>query len=145
MIIRKAELTDLDAIVPLFDAYRIFYGQTSDPEGAGKFLKERFLNHESIIFLAIDEDKAVGFTQLYPVFTSVGMKRAWLLNDLFVDASARKKGIATLLLERAKKHGRDTDSKWLLLSTGASNISAQSVYESNGWQRVSDYYYEFPL
>jgi hypothetical protein len=39
--IKKAELSDLDRISPLFDAYRIFYNYSSDIEGAQKFLKDR--------------------------------------------------------------------------------------------------------
>ena len=143
--IRTAGLPELQELIPLFDDYRIFYGQSSDRTGAEKFLSERLQQYDSVIFMAFEGDSAVGFTQLYPIFTSVGMKRSWLLNDLFVAPAARKKGIATLLLERAKKHGRDTASRWLLLSTGAANTTAQSLYETNGWQRVNDIYYEFVL
>ena len=143
--IRTAGLPELNGLIPLFDDYRIFYGQSSDRTGAEKFLSDRLQQNDSVIFMAFEGDTAVGFTQLYPIFTSVGMKRSWLLNDLFVAPAARKKGIATLLLERAKKHGRDTASRWLLLSTGAANTTAQSLYETNGWQRVNDIYYEFVL
>jgi GNAT superfamily N-acetyltransferase len=143
--IRTAGLPELQELIPLFDDYRIFYGQSSDRTGAEKFLSDRLQQNDSVIFMAFEGDAAVGFTQLYPIFTSVGMKRSWLLNDLFVSPAARKKGIATLLLERAKKQGRDSASGWLLLSTGAANTTAQSLYETNGWQRVNDIYYEFVL
>ena len=142
---KKAGLDDLDQLVPLFDAYRRFYKQPSDPEGAGRFLEERIRKNESVIFLFMQDGKATGFTQLYPIFSSVSMQRAWLLNDLFVHPSARKTGAGTHLLERAKQHGRDTGAKWLLLSTGAENLVAQSLYEKNGWKKSSDIYYEFPL
>jgi GNAT superfamily N-acetyltransferase len=141
--VRTAGLPELNDLIPLFDDYRVFYGQVSDRAGAEKFLSERLQLNDSVIFMAFEGDAALGFTQLYPIFTSVGMKRSWLLNDLFVTPAARKKGIATLLLERAKKHGRDSASGWLLLSTGAANTSAQSLYENNGWQRVNDFYYDF--
>jgi GNAT superfamily N-acetyltransferase len=143
--IKTAGLPELNELIPLFDDYRIFYGQASDRTGAEKFLSDRLQQNDSVIFMAFEGDTAVGFTQLYPIFTSVGMKRSWLLNDLFVSPAARKKGIATLLLERTKKHGRDAASGWLLLSTGAANTTAQSLYETNGWQRVNDLYYEFVL
>jgi GNAT superfamily N-acetyltransferase len=141
--VRTAGLPELNDLIPLFDDYRVFYGQVSDRAGAEKFLSERLQLNDSVIFMAFEGEAALGFTQLYPIFTSVGMKRSWLLNDLFVTPAARKKGIATLLLERAKKHGRDSASGWLLLSTGVANTSAQSLYENNGWQRVNDFYYEF--
>ena len=92
IVISKATLNDLDSLVPLFDAYRQFYGQLPDLEGARTFLSGRMERGESVVFLAFEEDRAVGFTQLYPQFSSVGMDRNWLLNDLYVDERARKKG-----------------------------------------------------
>ena len=40
MSIREATLKDVEAISPLFDAYRVFYEQTSDLDGAAQCLKE---------------------------------------------------------------------------------------------------------
>lgn len=87
----------------------------------------------------------MGFTQLYPIFTSVGLGRSWLLNDLYVDASHRQNGIATQLLEAAKEHGKETRAKWLLLETGSDNFTAQALYERNGWQKTEDLFYQFSL
>jgi GNAT superfamily N-acetyltransferase len=143
--IKKAELLEIEQLAPLFDAYRQFYKQPSDIEAAGKFLKERLLNKESVIFIAYDNDQPAGFAQLYPIFTSVALQRAWLLNDLYVSASSRRKGIASLLLNAAKEHGRITRSKWLLLETAADNYEAQAVYEKDGWQKTSDIFYQFDL
>ncbi|MGH8426671.1 MAG: hypothetical protein ACRES7_01640 [Gammaproteobacteria bacterium] len=82
--IRRAELSDLDALAPLFDAYRSFYGRKSDLYGARTFLEERLQREESIIFLAELDSQPAGFTQLYPLFSSVNMSRIWILNDLYV-------------------------------------------------------------
>jgi len=71
-------------IVGLIDAYRQFYKQSSDVASAYEFLKERFSHGESVIFLAFEGDQALGFTQLYPSFSSVSMARVFILNDLFV-------------------------------------------------------------
>lgn len=144
-VVRRAALHDIEQLAILFDAYRQWYQQTSDVKKAKQFLTDRITNNESVIFMAYDEGKAVGFTQLYPIFTSVGMQRTWLLNDLFVDASARGKGIATQLLNAAKEHGRTTGSKWLMLQTGEDNFDAQALYEKNGWKRITDIFYELPL
>jgi GNAT superfamily N-acetyltransferase len=141
----QASLEDLDQAAILFDAYRQFYQQVPDLSAAKAFLKERIRNKESVIFLAYEGQQAVGLTQLYPIFTSVGLQRAWLLNDLYVDGTARKKGIAVQLLEAAKAHAKTTNSKWLLLETAMDNFTAQSVYEKNGWKRVSDIFYQFDL
>ena len=144
--VKQAVVADLPAIAPLFNAYRMFYKQPSDVEGATAFIQARLLNSESVIFIAFEGGKAVGFTQLYPIFSSVGMQRTWLLNDLYVAETARGKGIAKALLDAAKEHGRQTGSRWLMLQTATDNFMAQQVYESNGWKRDDDYYvYNFRL
>ena len=143
--IRRATVDDVPLIAPLFNDYRVFYKQASDINAAKKFLEERLLKNESVIFLASKEDEAVGFTQLYPVFSSVSMKRAWILNDLFIDASSRGKGAGVLLLEAAKQLGRETESKYLLLQKQDDNYSAQHLYHKNEWNRVNDFFYEFDL
>ena len=145
IITRKATTTDISSLADLFDLYRIFYHQPSDIAAATKFLKARLENNESVIFVAEQEDTMVGFTQLYPIFSSVGLQRAWLLNDLYVHAAVRKQGVAALLLDAARQHGLQTNSKYLLLETGKDNFTAQSVYEKNGWTKTSGYFYELAL
>lgn len=139
IIIKRATVDDVSAVAPLFDAYRQFYKQPSNIAAAENFLLERLQQNESVIFIAFDENNAVGFTQLYPIFSSVSMRRAWLLNDLYVSNNQRTKGAGTLLLEAAKNLGVETNSKWLLLETANDNTTAQKVYEKNSWQKVTDY------
>jgi GNAT superfamily N-acetyltransferase len=119
----------VELVAPLFDAYRIFYGQSSDFGGARIFLRERMEKNESVIFLAFMDSEAVGFTQLYPSFSSISMKRVWILNDLFVAENARKQGVAEALMHRAKTLAVDTRSKGIALETGAENFGAQQLYE----------------
>ena len=139
--IKRATVEDAMHIIPLFNAYRMFYGQHSNIGAAGEFITQRLQNNQSVIFIAFNSDgKAVGFTQLYPIFSSVGMKNAWLLNDLFVTEAERGKGIATMLLDAAKRHGRETNSGWLMLQTALTNQTAQKAYEANGWQKDNEYY-----
>lgn len=133
--IRRALLSDLDAIVPLFDAYRQFYRQPSDPERAREFLRERLEKQESVIFLAFDGDVAVGFTQLYPSFSSGSLARIFVLNDLFVAPKARRLGVGAALLRAAAEFGRQTGAVRLTLSTELTNSTAQSLYERSGWTR----------
>jgi GNAT superfamily N-acetyltransferase len=142
---RKATLEDLEDLSTLFNAYRIFYNQPDDLTAAFDFLKERFLLQESVVFIAVNNNKIIGFTQLYPIFSSVSLKKAWLLNDLFIDPSARRLGAAELLLNAARKHGIETGSKWLLLETTLDNIPAQNLYVKNGWVRTEDIFYTLAL
>jgi len=135
----RAELDDLDALAPLFDAYRGFYGQASDLAGARTFLADRFKRGESAIFLAVVDGAIVGFTQLYPTFSSVSMKRLWVLNDLFVTPEARKSGAGRALLERAERWAAETGAKGLTLSTQLTNLPAQRLYEACGWTKDDEF------
>ncbi|KXK55056.1 MAG: hypothetical protein UZ05_CHB002000697, partial [Chlorobi bacterium OLB5] len=109
MKIIKATTKELEQTAKLFNDYRVFYDQEPDIEGALKFINERMKNNESVIYIALDENsEGLGFVQLYPLFTSVGMKRMWVLNDLYVDIMARKKGIAEKLIEKSKELVRET-------------------------------------
>lgn len=145
MEFRRATMEDLPLLSRLFNDYRVWYHQVADLGGAEAFLKERMTKEQSIIIVADEDGRLLGFTQLYPIFSSVRMKRAWLLNDLFVDAGARKQGIAAGLLREAAGFGRSKGAAWLLLQTNDDNFPAQALYEKNGWKRVKDYFYEFDL
>ncbi len=142
--IKKASLADLKHVVPLFDAYRIFYGKESNLLAAESFLSERLTNNESIIYIARNaEDKAVGFIQLYPLFSSTRMQRLWLLNDLYVDASARRQGIARKLIDQAKQLSQATKSRGFFLETGVDNHEGNSLYPAAGMtlNKESNYYF----
>jgi len=145
MEIRKASVEDAAIVALLFDSYRSFYKQAPDVDAAFNFIKERLQQNESVIFIAFIKDNAVGFVQLYPTFTSVGMKRAWLLNDLYIHVSSRGKGVATALLDAAKEFAKNTGSKWLMLQTASDNYTAQALYKKNGWKKETDLFYRFDL
>jgi GNAT superfamily N-acetyltransferase len=129
----------VDLIVSLFDAYRQFYGQTPDLEGARRFLAERLGRGESVIFAVIEDGRALGFTQLYPSFSSVSMKPIWILNDLFVADGARRRGVGARLLQAAREMALRTGTARLALSTAVTNTKAQALYERDGWRRDTEF------
>ena len=129
----------LAAVASLFDQYRVFYGQASDLSAAQQFLAERFQNQDSTIFLALDGDAGVGFTQLYPSFSSVSMRHIWILNDLYVVASHRRQGIAKQLMQTAADYGRETGAVRLALATQITNSAAQALYKSLGYQQDREF------
>src|SRR5438552_2092344 len=133
--IRQAAVGDLDILVPLFDEYRQFYRQPSEPDRARRFLLDRFGNNQSIIFLAFADAAGIGFTQLYPSFSSGAMARIFILNDLFVSPEARRRGAGRALLRAAADYGRRVGALRLVLSTEVTNTTAQALYETVGWKR----------
>ncbi|AIQ99690.1 GNAT family N-acetyltransferase [Pluralibacter gergoviae] len=140
MKIYQAQPQDVDKVLPLYLGYRRFYQVEEKPEQSRDFLLKRLQLKESIIFFAESEGKVVGFTQLYPLFCSLEMKRIWLLYDLFVDESARKHGVAQQLIERAEQLANESDSAFIMLATATDNVKAQAVYERNGFVRDTDFY-----
>lgn len=138
--IAKANLADVEIIAPLLDRYRQFYGQPTDLDWAAEFLRDRLMRNESIVFLAVAET-ALGFTQLYPSFSSVSLQKIWILNDLFVMPEARNQGVGMALLERAKLWGIETQAKRIILSTAIDNTAAQSLYEKAGYLKDSAFYH----
>lgn len=128
-------------VVLLFDRYRVFYKQLSNIETTRYFLQERFQTNDSTIFIARENGYAVGFTQLYPSFSSVSMKRIWILNDLFVEESHRKQGVAKLLMGTAENHARQTGAVRIILATQISNVAAQALYQSLGYSKDQEFHH----
>lgn len=137
--VRQATILDIDALTPLFDGYRQFYRQPSEPGRARQFLIDRFEHNQSILFLALQDGIAVGFTQLYPSFSSGALRRIFVLNDLFVTPEARRFGAGSMLLDAAADYARRTGAMRLTLSTELTNTAAQALYEREGWKRDSQF------
>jgi ribosomal protein S18 acetylase RimI-like enzyme len=144
--VRQAVLTDIDALIPLFDSYRQFYGRSTDLEAAREFLLARFNHGESVLFIAHDDNTPAGFVQLYPSFSSVSLARIFILNDLYVREAFRRKGIAKLLLAAAVDYAKSMAAARVSLSTAIANESAQALYQSAGWKRDEQFLvYHFAL
>lgn len=145
--IRQATIDDLMALTPLFDSYRQFYDQPSDLDLARRFLRDRFAHAESIIFIAQGDDGgALGFTQLYPSFSSTRAARIYVLNDLYVAPVGRRRGVGAGLMAAAAAYGRAVGAVSLGLSTATTNLTAQSLYAAQGWTREASFFdYELAL
>jgi len=131
--IERCDLGDLQDIVPLFDEYRQFYGQASNPEDCEKFLSAHLENGTSTLFVARQGGAPCGMAQLFGSYSSVRLRRIWILNDLFVASRARGLGVGTALLERVKQFGEQTGAARIELSTAIDNVAAQRVYEHFGF------------
>lgn len=133
--VRQAVLADLDLLAPMLDQYRQFYQRPGDLAAARSFLADRFNHGESVLFIAQDGDAVLGFTQMYPSFSSVSLKRVFVFNDLFVAEAGRRRGVGKALIAAAAAYAKSVGAKFLTLSTAHSNESAQALYRSTGWKR----------
>ena len=142
--IRRAVAADLDALAPLFDAYRRFYERPGDIALASAWLHDRLERGESVIFVAEDDSELLGFCQMYPTWCAVAAARIFVLYDLFVDDGVRRAGIGRRLMLAAQAFGRAAGAARLDLTTARTNTRAQALYESLGWQR-DDVYLTYSL
>lgn len=141
MEILQAKIEHLEAVAQLFDRYRVFYQQLADLSGSRAFIQQRLQQGDSTIFVAQSAGQSVGFTQLYPSFSSVSMQPIWILNDLFVETAHRRQGLAQALMNTAADFARDTGAIRLSLSTQVENTAAQSLYESLGYCKDEAFYH----
>lgn len=141
MEVSIAGLEYIEDLSVLFDQYRVFYNQPSDFVAVKKFLEERLQNRDSIILVAIDSSQMVGFAQLYPSFSSVAMNRVWILNDLFVEETNRRRGVTKFLLQAVEEYAQTTGAVRIILATQISNTSAQALYKSLGYIIDEEFYH----
>jgi len=146
LVVRPAGPADLDALAPLFDGYRRFYGEAADLDLARRFIGERLSRMDTVIFLAEASGQPAGFTQLFPIFSTTRCRRLWLLNDLFVDPANRTRGVGKALLLAARAYAESTGACGLELATAHTNVTAQRLYESLGWKLDQTFrHYELSL
>lgn len=143
--VSQAQPADLDALAALFDAYRQFYGQPSDVPAAREWLRSRLRFGESKVLVARQGAAAVGFAQLYPMFSSVRMARTWILNDLFVLPATRRQGVARALLDAAAAFARADGAASIQLETARDNTAARATYRDAGWHEDATQWYSLSL
>lgn len=129
MEILQATMNELEDLTKLFDEYRQFYGIDSDISSAKAFLQLRLALKESVVFVAQEDGKVIGFTQLYPTFSSIALQRAFILNDIYVTEDARGLGVGKALMEQVFQYCEQQDARYVTLQTAADNVNARKLYE----------------
>ena len=146
LAIDRASAGDLESLLPLVAAYREFYEQRADALAERALIAQHLTAGTSTIFIARIDEKSVGFVQLFQTYSTVRLRPALILEDLFVDPSARGAGIATKLLERALAYSKEIGVAGMFLETATDNFTAQRVYERAGWTREGRFYkYNAPV
>lgn len=140
VLVRQAVPADLDDLAELFDQYRQFQGQPSAPQAARDFLHARFDHGESVVFIAQADGAALGFAQLYPSFSSVSLSRVFILNDLYVAAAGRRRGVASRLLAAVEQHAWSFGAARVTLNVARANVQAQALYEARQWKRDEQFF-----
>ncbi len=139
MIVRKASKEDLDQLAVLFDEYRQFYGASSNLQQSHEFLKQRFENQESIIFIHIKDDVFTGFVLLYLGFSSVACSTYYILDDVYVTPMFRRQGSARQLIDTAILFARQQNAQRISLETQKNNYQSHQLYEQMGFVKDSEF------
>ena len=137
---KMATSDDANIIGEVFDLYRIFYNQVSNVSVAQQYIFERLKKNESTIFFVEENGICLGFTQLYPTFDSVNVRKKIVLYDLFVREEHRRRGIAESLMTAAKDYAFQNNFGSIELSTNKTNLPGQTLYESLGYVRDNEFY-----
>lgn len=143
MKIQQVTQQQLEQCADLFDQYRQFYQQPANLDAARAFISERLIKADSVIYMASDENgNGLGFTQLFPSYSSVAMKQVYILNDLFVTEAARKQGVAKALMMTAQAFAQKNKAHAIKLATAKENHQAKALYDQLGYKLIDsfDYY-----
>lgn len=136
MEVIECAVQDADHAAQLFNQYRMFYEQPDDLETARAFIRRNIEDRVSRVFLLLDEkQQALAFAQVYPATCSIAMKRFYWLYDLFVDPAARGAGHARQLMNHLTDLLRAEGADRISLDTALTNVVAQGLYESLGYER----------
>lgn len=139
MIVRRATLEDLQPLAVLFDEYRQFYGASSSLEISYQFLKQRFLNQESVIFVHVKDDIFTGFVLLYMGFSSVACSIYYILDDVYVTPIYRRQGSAKQLIDTAILFARHENAQRISLETQKNNYHSHQLYEQMGFVKDNEF------
>lgn len=140
MSVTAVVAADIEALVPLFAGYLEFYQVPRPVEQTQAFLLERIQRGDAQLFIARDEQGvAQGFTQLYPLHSSLALAPSWLLSDLFVASRARRQGVGEALMNAARAHAVASGACGLQLETAKTNLAGQALYERLGYVRDEVY------
>ena len=142
--IRLAEASDLDQLADLFDQYRQFYECPPDLGAAKNWLAENLERGRSTLFAADNGSQLLGFTQLYPALCSVDLVDYFVLYDLYVIETARRKGIARALMNAASDWAKAQGADRLDLETARDNAPGQALYTDLGYE-LDEVFLKFSL
>ena len=139
MIVRRATVEDLKPLAILFDEYRQFYGASSDLQRSFQFLKQRFENEESVIFIHVKDDVLTGFILLYLGFSSVACSTYYILDDVYVSPTYRRQGSAKQLIDTAILFAQHQNAQRISLQTQKNNYQSHELYEQMGFVKDNEF------
>jgi GNAT superfamily N-acetyltransferase len=145
--IAPVSTAELEQLLPLIAAYQRFYEVEEIDERRNRAFFRRFLapSDDGMLLGARDGEELLGYACLYWSFSSTQAVETVLMNDLFVSAAARGRGVGRALIEASAAVARGRGAAHLEWSTAPDNLTAQRVYDATGAQRSEWVSYELGL
>jgi GNAT superfamily N-acetyltransferase len=145
--IQRVGEADLADLLPLMRGYSDFY-EVDPPDQALLALSLALIEDpqtEGVQLIARDADDgtAVGFATVYWMWSTSRAARIGVMNDLFVDPAARRRGVGEALIAACMDLVRQRGAVALEWQTALDNHTAQALYERVGGTRES--WYDFHL
>jgi GNAT superfamily N-acetyltransferase len=137
----------LERLLPMIADYQRFYGVEVIDEARNRAFFTRFIapSDDGMLIAAWHGDELVGYACLYWSFTSLVPAETVLMNDLYVDPSARGQGVGRALIEASAAIARKRGAHHLEWATAPDNHTAQRLYDAIGAKRSTWIEYDLDL
>jgi GNAT superfamily N-acetyltransferase len=137
----------LERLLPMIAAYQRFYEAKDIDEERNRAFFTRFLapSDDGMLLGAWRGEELAGYACLYWSFTSLVPAETVLMNDLFVDPSARAQGVGRALIEASAAVARERGAHHLEWMTAPDNATAQRLYNATGAKRSTWIEYDLGL
>jgi len=130
----KLTFENIDTIVSMMQDFYAIDGYDMDPavsrENFKTFLDDQNLGQSWIIK---ENDLVLGYIIVVYFFSFEFKGRVALLDELFLNADARGKGVGRKAVEFVKDYVQEQGCKLVLLEVESHNLPAQKLYESQGF------------
>jgi len=134
-VIRAVHEQDIPQLLDLMVQYIVdFYNRPMPNEQSLENLIRQLLANPAsgMQFCAERDGKLIGFATLYFTFSTLQVKRAAILNDLFVLSEARGAKLGEKLFQACLAFVRENDFAYMTWETAKDNLIAQSLYNKMG-------------
>ena len=137
-MITRVAIADLDELLPLMRGYCDFY-EVAPADAALRALALTLIEHpdtSGVQLIARDDDgTAIGFATLFWSYSTLAATSIGVMNDLYVDAGARSRGLGAALIRTCEAECANRGVLLLEWETAPTNMRAQALYDRFGAAR----------
>jgi GNAT superfamily N-acetyltransferase len=130
---------EVERLLPLMRAYCDFY--RVQPQDAALLALSRSLiadpTREGVQLIATGGGQDLGFATLFWSWETTTAGRIGVMNDLYVIAESRGRGVGSALMNACLERCRDHGAVRMIWQTAVDNVAAQAVYDHVGATRES--------